>query len=884
VPEEDVIPARSQRPDESRAVDLRGSSKRHGSRLVASAIVAFIAMFGAIGTARADPPPTDAPALTTGNDGTTDTSTQTDANAQAGQTDASNTNVNARVDEPGANGDVTQSNGTSADATAKASSTSGTPDAQGTSDATQDTPTNVNLAVRVNSPGVDGSVSQTNDASASATTTASAAQVSPSNINVSVRIASPGDSATVSQANTAAAQTTDPSAPTITPPLDPDALVSNTSTIDQMLGECTAVCPALPFGEGSAQPSTLSRDGTASQTSTAAQGNPTNANIAIRIGSPGHDQGSTQVNTSNAATATTTGENNVNVIVSLPGTNVVVPVGSDSWTWNWTWTLDTTPAVTDAQTDSGSWSWTWTPEQSAPAPQTSVNGRWLWTWTWSDSNGVGSSFTYDQPCTCSWVWNWSWSGEPAAASAPPAAEAPTPTAPVDAPSISQTNTVTTSANATATLDATQETDGSAIAQTMAATQLAQADAQATQTRANNLNVVTAGSFGGVDQSNALAADAAAAVGLTVTQAAAQSDGANASASQTIALTQTAHATATAAQVDTQNRNVITSSAPTSAQIGAVEQTTEGLATAAAGSTATIVQIAFQAQDGTGAHSATLAQTTTLAQLATASAQVSQTRVGNVSDVLIPAFAVSNPALAQRNELRASAASFNSITTRQMTTQASSNDSTALLLELEATQQADVRQSGDAGSGQAQADRQNLAHWNGIVHKPESPAAEQAAAAAAPVPPATWVTSTAGSPRVELRAGLPPLGAAQPDTKRTRYLTVVLGAQIAALPLAAAAATRSGSITPAAETAGRPHAARHAEAAARSSSDRAPLCLPCEPTNLFGAIEGARQAGSAGVVVALSRFRLFAPSGAGRVRHDAPALGSPVDIAPDERPG
>jgi hypothetical protein len=613
-------------------------------------------------------------------------------------------------------------------------------------------------------------------------------------------------------------------------------------------------------------------------------------NIAIRIGSPGHDHGATQVNTSSAATAITTGENNVNVIVSLPETDLTVPTGSDAWTWNWSWTLDTTPTVADASTDSSSWNWSWTQAAAAPTAQTPVDGHWLWTWTWTGSNGIASSFALDQPCTCRWAWNWTWSGEPTAAGAPtastPTTAQATPTDDVqDAPDVTQSNTAAATATATASLEATQVTDGSTVAQAIAATQLADAEARASQIRPSNVNVITAGSFDGLVQSNTLAAEATASVGLTVTQIAVQSDGSDAAAAQTIASSQTARADAAVAQVDTENRNVIASSAPTSAEIGAVEQATESVATAAASSTATIVQIAFQAQDGTGAQSATLAQTTTLAQLATASARASQTRVGNVSDVLIPAFAVSNPALTQRNDLRASAAALNSITTRQMTTQASSNDSATLLLELEATQQADVRQSGDAGSGQAQADRQNLAHWNGIVHKPESPAAEQAAAAAAPVPPATWVTSTStvGSPRVELRTALPPLKAAQPGTKPIRYVIVVLGAQFAARPLAAPAATRGGSATTV-QPAGHPHAARHAETAARASDDRTPLCLPCEPTNLFGAIEGARQAGSAGAVAALSRLQLFAPSGAGRVRQDAPALGSPVDIAPDERPG
>jgi len=77
---------------------------------------------------------------------------------------------------------------------------------------------------------------------------------------------------------------------------------------------------------------------------------------------------------------------------------------------------------------------------------------------------------------------------------------------------------------------------------------------------------------------------------------------------------------------------------------------------------------------------------------------------------------------------------------------------------------------------------------------------------------------------------------------------------------------------------------HARAAAGATHDPLLVCPTCGSSSLFGAIEGAHTTGSAGVVAALSRFRLFAPSGAGRVRHDAPALGLPVEIAALERPG
>src|SRR5262249_45167210 len=72
------------------------------------------------------------------------------------------------------------------------------------------------------------------------------------------------------------------------------------------------------------------------------------------------------------------------------------------------------------------------------------------------------------------------------------------------------------------------------------------------------------------------------------------------------------------------------------------------------------------------------------------------------------------------------------------------------------------------------------------------------------------------------------------------------------------------------------------ASAGSGRPRAPRCDQCGNNSSSGA--GAHGSGSAGVVAALTRFRLFAPSGGGRVRHEGPTLGSPADIAPLERPG
>ena len=172
-------------------------------------------------------------------------------------------------------------------------------------------------------------------------------------------------------------------------------------------------------------------------------------------------------------------------------------------------------------------------------------------------------------------------------------------------------------------------------------------------------------------------------------------------------------------------NTVASLAPSTAEIAQVEQQNLVAADAFGGSTGSVDQHVSQSQAGDGPQDAAASQVSTSAQAATASAQASQTDVGNVNDVMIPELALSNPALAQSNSLTVGVAATNTSATRQTTTQASANSDATVLLSLEADQQADVKQSGDAGAGQAQANRLNVAHWNGLVATPEPPADELA---------------------------------------------------------------------------------------------------------------------------------------------------------------
>src|SRR5581483_5733643 len=188
------------------------------------------------------------------------TTQQAGAASSATQIDPSNTNVSIRVLSPGNDGDVTQSNSATSSATAgnqaattqnaaqdaagaaiqTAQQTAGTDQvALALSAANQDHPSNVNVPIRVLSPGNDGSVTQGNSATSTAASgntattnqtgsqdaaaapcgcngagvqTAAAApgagQDHPWNTAVSIRALSPGDGGSVTQTNTATAAAT----------------------------------------------------------------------------------------------------------------------------------------------------------------------------------------------------------------------------------------------------------------------------------------------------------------------------------------------------------------------------------------------------------------------------------------------------------------------------------------------------------------------------------------------------------------------------------------------------------------------------------------------------------------------------------------------------
>jgi hypothetical protein len=286
------------------------------------------------------------------------------AGSSATQVAPSNQNISVRVLSPGDNGDVTQSNDatSSANAANSASTTQGSWQGQGggsgsgvqsavqtagtdqqavgLSSAEQVYPTNSNGSVRVLSPGNDGSVSQANDATSSATATndapttqtasqwqkgsscgcggsspavqaigqsswtkqagiaaSDATQIAPSNSNDPVRVWSPGDGGDVSQSNdaTSSAQTTN------------DAPTTQYATQGQSPSKCG--CNGGSAVQALGQSSSTDQLGVA--LSAAVQKGAGNSSDPVRIWSPGDDGSTSQANdvTSSAGstnTATTT--------------------------------------------------------------------------------------------------------------------------------------------------------------------------------------------------------------------------------------------------------------------------------------------------------------------------------------------------------------------------------------------------------------------------------------------------------------------------------------------------------------------------------------------------------------------------------------------------
>jgi hypothetical protein len=312
---------------------------------IAALTVAMTACLAAAATAAAGDP---GPIQVSGQSATT--SQQAVAGSSATQVAPSNTNISIRVLSPGNDGAVSQTNTAGSSATAgnqgattqsanQAAAGNGIQTSQqsaGTdqlavalSAATQLYPSNVNVPIRVLSPGNDGSVTQSNtdtsradagntsttgqtgsqtqagsscgcDSSAtpiqtadqSASTDQSAAalsdatQIDPSNTALSVRVLSPGDGGSVSQDNTAASSAT----------AGNNATTTQNGTQSQAAGRCGCSGDAIQQAKQSA-----ATDQGAAALSAATQHDPSNDASPVRVWSPGSDGSVKQSNSANSS-------------------------------------------------------------------------------------------------------------------------------------------------------------------------------------------------------------------------------------------------------------------------------------------------------------------------------------------------------------------------------------------------------------------------------------------------------------------------------------------------------------------------------------------------------------------------------------------------------
>jgi hypothetical protein len=249
----------------------------------------------------------------------------------------SNTNTAVRVLSPGDSGDVSQTNEASSDATAGnlnltgqdadqtqaggsglqaiGQSAENDQDAAALAATKQEEPSNSNISVRVLSPGDDGDVSQTNEASSDAfagnlnatgqdaeqtqsggsgiqaigqeakseqdaAALAATKQEKPSNSNISVRVLSPGDSGDVTQSNVASSEAT----------------AANVNLTGQKADQ-TQVGDSCKCGSGiQAIGQSAKNDQDAAALAATKQEKPSNSNISVRVLSKGDDGDVSQTN------------------------------------------------------------------------------------------------------------------------------------------------------------------------------------------------------------------------------------------------------------------------------------------------------------------------------------------------------------------------------------------------------------------------------------------------------------------------------------------------------------------------------------------------------------------------------------------------------------
>lgn len=287
------------------------------------------------------------------------------ASAGATQTSPGNVNVVVRVGSPGDNGPVDQQNTVAATAGADAPTpvsagggvTTGqtdqtvptTGDATGANDSTTD------QEIVQEQGGSAPQVGETPELGAGTVDgqpvgTATATQTGASNVNVSVRIGSPGADGPVQQANTASATGS-----------APDLGVVTTDG-----GTNTSVSIVVP-GDVSAPGATWTWTWTWTT-----DGTPTGGTAGDVAPTDGPDWTWAWTTAEQAAAAAQPDSTSTSSSAATAGSTAIGTTGSFTWTWTWTKPDGTTSTWTWQQSCSCTWTWTWTWDWSAGAPASTL--------------------------------------------------------------------------------------------------------------------------------------------------------------------------------------------------------------------------------------------------------------------------------------------------------------------------------------------------------------------------------------------------------------------------------------------------------------------------------------------------------------------------------
>jgi hypothetical protein len=404
------------------------------------------------------------------------------------------------------------------------------------------------VSVRNEASGNDGAVVQANaaDATASASAAASASgggagvvqqvtaaaraqQTDVSNTNASVRVGSTGDSGPVSQSNTA----------TATSAADADAATSapaaqSWAAQDGATNTNVSVRVFSPGSDGPvAQSNVAAADATGGNaSSTATQDDARNTNVSIRVASPGGSGAVTQGSSSAESVSAASGivesfdienhDGDTDVRVNVAGDDLPDPtVGADGlvtvWRWTWRWQQDEAEPPVDQSAVGWSWEWgTGTPPDGEAsvvtvplAPGLDV-GSFVWSWEWQREGDWNWNLGTRLECSCIWIWDWVWEWAGTAASAPSDGAGSAAGTPPVAADVDQRNVVVAVAEAAVaaasaqTVDTGEQPGTSFAGQIVDTTQVATADALATQGGSRNwlagpgvqASVVVADAFAG----------------------------------------------------------------------------------------------------------------------------------------------------------------------------------------------------------------------------------------------------------------------------------------------------------------------------------------------------------------------------------------------------